>query len=243
MAETMSTKWFENVFPATTDEEKKQRDLIISIGDRANADLFDKISLEITNPMTTIASYIKIFEAICDVVVEKEDEWDDFCLNVVDRFNIGYTTTSSDDDEKSGNFMVFMQYIDTPHDNTPEDENETDTIQLCVQWNAANIKTQSDILKDCMARGKKVLSDTLNIKTENIEYIMPMFCIIHDALITTVLDQIKDSDDPFSLNVAGLYTVTADKIDGEPTIFFEPEVSLKLRFKNDAIATGRSEDE
>lgn len=243
MAETLSTKWFEDTFPATSDEEKKDRELFIEIGKKAMEDLFSWISLEITNPMTVIACYVKIFESICSVVVDKEDEWEDYALNIVDRFNIGYTTTTSEDDEKDGNFMVFMQHIDATHNNTPADENETETIELCVQWNAANIKNQIEDLKECMARGKKDLSNIMNIKTEKADYIMPMFCIIHDALVYTVTEQLSKRDiNSFSLNVAGLFTITAEIIDDKVEIFYEPEIALKLMFKNDAVATGRSEE-
>lgn len=237
MAETQSTKWFE-------ENVADNRDELIAIGEIANQLLFKNISLGLTNPMTTIAIYAKIFDVICDAVVEKEDDYSDFVLNVANRFNIGYTTTENEDDEKAGNFMCFIQHIDEPHSDAPIDENENDTIQLCVQWNATNVKTQSEILKEIMARGKKQLSDLLNIKAESIEYILPMFCIIHEAIVTYVKNKFienKDELSEYEINVAGLYTIGVQDIEGVPNIYYVPSISLKLKFKNDAIATGSEE--
>lgn len=236
MADTQSTKWFE-------ENVAENRDELITIGEAANKMLFKNISLGLTNPMTTIAIYAKIFDVICDAVVEKEEEYSDFALNVAGRFTIGYTTTDNEDDEKAGNFMCFMAQNDEPYSDAPSDENEDDTIQLCVQWNSTNIKTQSDILKDIMARGKKQLSDLLNIKTESHEYILPMFCIIHGAIVNYVKSKLGEDENlsEYEVNVAGLYTIGAQVIEGNPSIYYVPSISLKLKFKNDAIATGSDE--
>lgn len=236
MAETQSTKWFE-------ENVAENRDDLITIGEVANEMLFKNISLGLTNPMTTIAIYAKIFDVICDAVVEKEEEYSDFALNVAGRFTIGYTTTDNEDDEKAGNFMCFMTHNDEPYSDAPTDENESDTIQLCVQWNATNIKTQSDILKDIMSRGKKQLSDLLNIKTESHEYILPMFCIIHSSIVNYVKNKLAEDENlsEYEVNVAGLYTIGAQMIEGIPSIYYVPSISLKLKFKNDAIATGSDE--
>lgn len=237
MAETQSTKWFE-------ENVVDNREDLIKIGEFANEMLFKNISLGLTNAMTTISIYAKIFDVICDAVVDKEEEYSEFALNVAGRFTIGYTTTDNEDDEKSGNFMCFMNHIDEPHSDAPSDENESDTIQLCVQWNANNIKTQSEMLKDIRSKGKKQLSSLLNIKTESDEYIMPMFCIIHEAIVSYVKSKLIENEETMSeyeINVAGLYTIGAQMIEGVPSIYYVPTISLKLKFKNDAIATGSDE--
>lgn len=234
---TKSQQWFlDNV--VENEEELKE------IGDIANRTLFDKLSLQLFNPMTTIAIYAKIFDAVCEVIVDQEDDWDDFCLNVADRLKIGYTTTSSDDDEKSGNFMVFMQHVENTQTDDSLSDEETDTIELATQWNAANVKTQADVIKTVAALGKKKLGDLMNLKVESHEFVIPMFCIIHSQIINYIrLKRIEENKTEYELNVAGLYTIGIQETDeAEEEIYYVPSISLKLKFKNDAVATGKKDE-
>lgn len=240
MATTSKSKmWFkENV-----SENQKE---LMEIGELSNRMLHEKISLGLNDPMTTIAIYAKIFDTICDVVVDQEANWEDFCLNIADRLKIGYTTTSSDDDEKVGNFMIFMQHVygTTGSDNSlDDDEDEDDTIVLCTQWNAANVKAQSNIIKDIAAKGKKALDDIINIKIESHEFVIPMFCIIHSQIINYIrLKRVEENKTDYEINVAGLFTVGIQETDdAEEEIYYVPSISLKLKFKNDSIATGKNE--
>lgn len=248
MAKTKSEMWFEE----NVSENQKE---LLEIGELANAELYKKISLGLGNPMTTIAIYAKIFECICDEIASKEAEWADFNLNIADRFRIGYTTTNNEDDEKMGNFMIFMENIDHIYAATDDDDLDADrtTVELCSDWNAANVKVQSDVIKQISAKSKNALSELINMKLESHEFIIPMFCIIHEQIINYIkLKKVEEKKD-YELNVAGLYTIgiqdVEKEIDGsdgvtndiEEDIYFIPSISLKLRFKSDQIATGKDE--
>jgi len=193
--------------------------------------------------MTTITIYASIFDSLCNVVVDKEKEYDDFNLNVADRLEVGYSTTNSDDDEKTGNYMVYIRHLESKASDMPLDEDEDDTIVLCTQWNAANIRVQADVMKEVAARAKKDLSDIINIKTGNYEFIVPMFCIIHSQILRYIRMKRKEVDkSEYELNVAGLYTIGIQVTeDTEEEIYYVPSIALKLKFKNDAIASGRDE--
>lgn len=238
--ESKSALWFrENVSEDAED--------LLKAAELANSELHNKISLTFPNPMTTIAVYANIFETICKVIAEKETEWEDFCLNIANRLKIGYTTTSSEDDEKQGNFMVFLQHIyDKTSDDSLNDENdndETDTVVLCTQWNATNVKTQTELINTIASIGKKNLGNLINIKLESPEFIIPTFCIIHSCIIRYLqLKRTEEKNACCELNVAGLYTVGCQETDdAEEEIYFVPSISLKLLFKNDAQATGINE--
>lgn len=232
-----SKEWFEeNVI--------ENREELLQVGELANRLLHDKISLAIPDPQITIAMYCNIFETICKVVAKREDEWDEFCVNVANRLRVGYTTTDSDEEEKTGNFMVFIQHMQEQVSNDMLDEDENDTIVLCTQWNAANIKEQTDIIKEISVEAKKQLSSMINIKAESSEFIIPTFCIIHEQLINYIrLKRVEENRSEYELNVAGLFTIgIMETDDAEEEIYFVPSISLKLLFKNDGIATGRGEE-
>jgi hypothetical protein len=245
MARTKAEQWFE-------DNVIENREDLLKVGELANREVFEKLSLDIASPNITIAMYAQVFKALCDVVRSKQDIMEDFELNVAGRLAIGYTTTSSEDDEKSGNFMVYINHLNSKSADTSIDDDETDTIVLCTQWNAANVKIQADVIKDAAIRGKANLNDNLDIKAANHEFIIPLFCIIHSQLIEYLLaraEELKLTE--LEINVAGLFTIgveiheerdtAGNIIDVERDIYFVPSIDTKLAFKNDAVATGKSE--
>ncbi len=236
MPESKSKKWFK-------DNVSENEAELITIGGMADEMLHKTISLGLTEPMTTITLYASIFETLCDVVVDREKEYDDFNLNVADRMEIGYSTTANDDDEKTGNYMVYIRHLESKASDTSLDEDEDDTIELCTQWNAANIRVQADIIKEAAARAMKDLSDIINIKVQSSEFVIPMFCIIHSQIlrfIRTRREETKRTE--YELNVAGLFTIGVQITeDGDEEIYYVPSIALKLKFKNDAIASGRDE--
>lgn len=236
MAEKKSKIWFlENV----SDNAEE----LLEIGEFANKQLLETISLGLNSPATTIAIYSKIFETICDVVVEQEKDWSDFQLNIADRLIIGYTTTDDENDEKQGNFMVYMLPGGSTRSDKPLDDDERDTITLCTQWNAANVKTQPEVIKAIASRGRKALDSIINIKMESDEFIIPMFCVIHSQIVSYIRTKRVELNQPeYELNIAGLYTIgITETDDAEENIYYVPSITLKLKFKNDAEASGKYE--
>ena len=230
-------EWFEK----NVHENEKE---LLEIGELANRMLHEKISLGLTNPITTIAAYGTIFDVITKYIKEKENEWDDYCVNIADRIKVGYTTTDNEDDEKPGNFMVFIQHVE--HSSTDEslDEDEDDTIVLCTQWNAANIKELANVVKEIASLAKKELADLLNLKTESTEFVIPMFCIIHACILNYIQLKKKEEEvSEYELNICGFYTVRVRETDdAENIIEYIPSVPLKLFIKDDANATGKKSE-
>lgn len=235
---TKSQAWFDE---CVVDNKKE----LLDIGELANHLIHDSLSLGISDPKTTMAIYATIFDAITDVVASKEANYDHYDLNVANRFLIGYDTTDNQEDEKTGNFMVYMQHMEaTQSDNSIDDDND-DTISLCVQWNANNIKEQQDVLKDVAGKAKIKMGDIINIKLESHEFILPLFCIIHACIVNYVrLRRREENVSDYNINVAGLYTIGC-QVDDESNeeIYYTPSISLKLKFKNDAKATGVKDED
>ena len=231
---TMSEKWFRENVSENIPE-------ITKIMELTNKFLSDHFNMNINKVETTAAMYTKILETICDVIVEKESEYDSFNLNVADRFNIGYTTTDNEDDEKNGNFMVYMTNIENhSNDITIDDEDDKDTITLRTEWNAANIKTQSDIIKEISSKSKATLGDFLNIATQSTEFIMPIFCITHSHILKFIKQQrIEKGLKEYELNICGMYIIGVQETDDAvEEVYYVPGIPMKLRFKNDQMATG-----
>lgn len=222
-----------------TDNVKENQKELLEIGAIANRQLFDKISLGMPLPEQPIALYGEIFAAIFDVIVSKQANWDEFCLNIADMLKIGYTTTSSDDDEKSGNYMFQMEHVEKADVADTTDTEETDTVELCTQWNAANIKVQADVIKDVVGKAVTRISKLIEMETSSPEIIMPLFCIVHQVILNYIRLKRRDLGlTEYELNVAGLYTVICRETeDAEEVIEYEPLIASKLAMKDDSSAS------
>ena len=66
---------------------------------------------------------------------------------------------------------------------------------------------------------------------------------MHAAIVNHVrLKRIDSGDSDYSLNIAGLYTIGCELTeDGDEEIYYLPSISMKLKFKNDKLATGSNE--
>lgn len=235
---TKSQKWFvSNV----VDDVKEN----LEIGNLANEILHKRFSIGLTNPYTTMTIYSSILETACEVLKDMQDTHDEYSINIANHFIIGYTNTNNDDDEKSGNYMIYIRHLDNPKPDDDIDEEECDTLTLCTQWNAANITTQPEIIKEISIRAKKKLSEIIDIKFASAEFIMPMFCTIYNNIIAYIkLKRVETKETSYQLTITGMYTVIVQETDdGDEEIYYKPEVALKLLLKNDASATGSSEED
>ena len=235
---TKCEEWFVN---NVVDDVKEIED----IGSEAIDQIKRSLRLGINNPKVVMAIYGTIFDAITDVVSEREDKWDSYELNIANRLIIGYNTTDSEDDEKVGNFMVYMKHCKSTQSDSSIDDDDSDqsTINLATQWNSKNITESHEVIKEISGKAKAKLGELINIKLESHEFIIPLFCIVHNAILEHIRLKRRDGNSSdYSLNVAGLYTVGVELTeDGDEEIYYLPSISLKLKFKNDKLATGSNE--
>lgn len=238
---TKSEKWFnDNV----VDDQKAIEDIGAIARDMISKRLRLGVGDSETGPKTVIAIYACIFDAITDAVAEREAKWDDFELNIANRLIVGYNTTTNEDDEKAGNFMVYLKHAkSTQSDDSIDDNADSSTINLCTQWNSKNITEQQELIKEIAGKAKAKLGELINIKLESHEFIIPLFCITHTAILEYIrLHRIDENVGDYSINMAGLYTIGCQiNEDGDLDIYYIPSISLKLKFKNDKQATGKDE--
>lgn len=239
---TKAEKWFQDNVIEDADKNKE-------IGDQACRVLFDVLNLGIGNNDSTsgkiaMALYGIIFESMCNVVVQKEQTHDSYDLNMVGAFHIGYTTTESEDDEKQGNFMVYMDHIENPNLDKIIDDEGGSTLEKCIRWNAENIKVQAETNKDVAVKALTDLRDVANFSIQTHEFIPALFAFIHAQIIRYVRKKrVELGLNEYEISIAGLYTVgcSIDE-DANEQIYFVPSITLKLLFKNDSIASSAGDD-
>ena len=248
MADTKLEKWWEENI------KENEAELVVA-GSFACKKMYDYFSVKIEDPCAMIAFYCIIFDNITQEIREREKEYDNFSIDIADRLTVGYTTTSDEDDEKVGNFMIYMKnlvgksvkelssYTDDETDDIEKirkmSSDDESTIELITNWNATNIKENADIIKDIASKSKDDISKILDYKMGTHELIFPMFCTVHDAILCELaLEKTSRKKSEVELAIAGWFTVGIQSTDDGDDIYFDPSPSLKLKFKDDSIASG-----
>lgn len=243
MADTKVDLWWE-------ENIKENENELIMAGSIASKKLYDHFSFLIEDPKAIIGMYCIIFDNITKAIREQEKEYDNFSLDIADRLCIGYTTTSDEEDEKVGNFMIYMKNLimksseelsSFEKDEDPADlpDDDKPTIELLTNWNATNIKEQADIIKEIASKSKDDISKVLDYKTSTHEIVFPIFCTVHDSLLCELaLEKQNKKKSDVEMNVAGWFTVGIQSTDEGDDIYFDPSPSLKLKFKDDSLASG-----
>lgn len=234
---TKSQNWY------TKNVREDEEDIEV-IGDLARKALYDKLSINILTNDVVMAIYGSIFNVIQSYVKEQQAECSSFQLTIANRFEIGYTNTDNDDQEKVGNFMVYMKVLENKTMDNEIDEDEERTIELAAQWNAANITSNVETIKEISSRAVKAVSEDVDVELGSLELIIPIFCIIHEQIVAYL--KIKRAElnvTEYEINLCNLCFVGA-QCDEElnETVYFRPTVSRKRGFKNDKVAAGDSEE-
>ena len=226
-------------------------DIIESIADTANRALYEKYKIKIDSwPMST-AVFLKTFESICAMLKSKEQNYSEYAINFMNRFVISFNSNLNDEDEKNGNFMIYLRHIggETVKD-TFIDPTDTPLTRV-ADWNKDNLISKIDdggIMKKQpeLTRKMSLLAvdyiNKINIKLANNEVIFPMFINFYDSIITVCKLVRKDRDLPkLEVNLGLLRVVVKEGPDGRDIIELKPDIAGKLNIKDDKLASSASE--
>lgn len=225
-------------------------DVIESIADTANRSLYEKYKIKLDSwPMST-AVFLKTFESICTMLKSKESNYSNYAINFMNRFIVSFNSNINDEDEKNGNFMIYLRHIggDTAKD-TFIDPTDTPLTRV-ADWNKENLVSKIDdgVMKKQpeLTRKMSLLAveyiNKINIKLANNEVIFPMFINYYDSIITVCKLVRKDRDLPkLEVNLGLLRIIIKEGPDGRDVIELKPDIAGKLNIKDDKLATSSNE--
>lgn len=225
-------------------------DVIESIADTANRSLYEKYKIKLDSwPMST-AVFLKTFESICAMLKSKESNYSNYAINFMNRFIVSFSSNINDEDEKTGNFMIYLRHIggDTAKD-TFIDPTDTPLTRV-ADWNKENLVSKIDdgVMKKQpeLTRKMSLLAveyiNKINIKLANNEVIFPMFINYYDSIITVCKLVRKDRDLPkLEVNLGLLRIIIKEGPDGRDVIELKPDIAGKLNIKDDKLATSSNE--
>ena len=225
-------------------------DIIESIADTANRALYEKYKIKIDSWALSTAIFLKTFESICVMLKSKEKDYSSYAVNFMNRFIVSFNSNINDEDEKTGNFMIYLRHVggDTVKD-TFVDPTDTPLTRVS-DWNKDNLISKID---DGVAKKQPELTrkmsllavdyiNKINIKLANNEVIFPMFINFYDSIITVCKLVRKDRDLPkLEVNLGLLRVVVKEGPDGRDIIELKPDIAGKLNIKDDKLASSASE--
>lgn len=225
-------QWYQDC--VVDDEEEIRR-----FADAAVISIQDRLRVEI-DPKLAIAIYCGCLESYVDYLKQKQDEYPEFGIKIMDTLEIGYTTTDDEDDEKSGNFVISMYHCPNFPTVTTNTMLEKST-EIVTQWAHTNLLGDDAVIyKELNSNAKRWLKDHYKLSLEQPELTLMIFLIVHEAIIKGM--EIRRSElgvSLLSITIAGLITIQcSEDEDGGDSILFKMEPAIKVAGKNDRVATG-----
>ena len=195
------------------------------------------------DPELLLAFYGLTFESIMDVLIDHRKTHSSYCINMCDRFEIGYTDAEQDDDtEKMGSFVPYIYDCNSGKKTYDNTENQR-TIEICVSWLSQNCIEQTDIIKTISTKAQEKLKEKIDFHVPRWEIIIPCFIIIHESMLGYLtLKQAESGEYRIMINFAGCYDVFVSLDENKDVVVeYCPTIKAKLDTKSDGIATSRYE--
>ncbi len=225
--------YYDNIYE---DEEHIQM-----ISDTANAVIRERFHITLTDHRLTTSAFLRIFEGFIEKLKTLQREYDNFQINLANRLAIGFTNNENDDDEKSGNFMLFIQHLREAPKVESADDPTVSNIERAVQWNAENVIEQPELIRSLTIEAVKFLRD-IDIQLANNEIIMPIFITYYESIINYLKIHRREEDlFEMQLNYSWFFIGAREGEDGRDTIFIRPSINGKLSLKSDVNASSKSE--
>lgn len=224
-------------------------DDILMVSKIASELLTDKMNLRFVNPETNkpdprmLASiFSKIYEGILISLEKYEREYSDFELNICSRLLIGYTTSVSDEDEKEGNFMIYLRHLNNTKKLEDFDDPSLTPAERAVQWNQENIIDQKDTMKTISVQALKCLEE-IDFKIADYELILPIFTFVYESLVGYLKTRRRENNDyEYEINFMNCFFIgVREAEDGVDDVYIRPTIDSKLRMKNDSLASSKYE--
>jgi len=214
-----------------------------NVADLRNWEEF-KVKLEYPEILASIFS--KTFEAIIKKLEVFEKDNSMFNINIANTLNIGYTTSENDDDEKEGNFMVYIKDNLGGKPLASLEHNESNmTAKECVtQWCQSHIVDENiGILNEIAVKALSMLKD-IDIILPTSDFIWPLFCTLYSNIISQAIQMRKETNQfKYEINVFScFYLIVQEAEDDNVDIIIRPSILSKLALKNDSIASSKYED-
>lgn len=215
---------------------------ILSICETASKIIWDRFRTRFDDPRLLASCFSKIFGSFLNKLEALEAEYSDFNINICDRLCMGYSTNEDDDDEKQGNFMVYIRHINANKKNEESDDPTAKAVERAVQWNTENIISQPELLRKISIDALEDLKH-IDVSIGSSELIIPIFVTTYEAIINYIKVKRREEDAfEFEINFISCFYIGARESEDEmDDIYIRPNIESKLQLKSDIKASSKHE--
>lgn len=237
MEEEKYTEYFKNYCVEDQDD-------VILICQAASSKIYDRVKLKLDDPKLLAVIFSQIYEAILDELKSLEDKYTEFKIDIADRLEIGYTNSEDEDDEKVGNFMIYMKHLSSSKKDDSEVDPTLKSADLANRWNTENIVNQPEILKKISITACEKLK-SIDVYLASSELIIPIFVYVYEAITSVLSIRRKELDEfEYEINFISCFYIgarEAENDDASDQIYIRPNIESKLKLKNDLKASSKYE--
>lgn len=209
---------------------------IIPICSSAIKILYEKFKVPLSDPKLIAVIVERTYKVIINTLKSYESKLSEFKINICDRLEIGYTTNTSEDDEKQGNYMIYMNHLNkSVKDNVNEDA--TTPTERITQWNIENVITQPGIIREI---SNAVIEDlkSIDVHIGISELVMPIFITVYEATVNYVRIKRQELGEfEFEINFISCFHIGCMETEDGSSIYIRPNIEAKLLMKDDQAAT------
>lgn len=222
----------------------EDREDVILICEIASKIIWERFKAKYDDPKILATVVSVTYEQIKNKLKDLRPKNSEFRINVCDRFEIGYTNDENEDDEKSGNFMIYIKPLTSVGlDQVYEsDDPYAKSAQRAVEWCSKNISENSAILNDIAISTVEALKN-LNINIGISELVFPTFIMVYESLVNYLkVKRSETKEYKEEINFISCFFIAArESVEGEDEIIIRPDIDTKILLKDDSMA-GSSND-
>ena len=219
---------------------------ILTICETASRSLNDDIKIPINDPRLIGVMFAVTYDSIIKKLKELESsgEWLDQEINIADRLIVGFSTNENEDDEKMGNFMVYLRDNKITHKRMEVDDPMAPSKERSVQWMTENIQNNPKLLKDIAILSIKGLKE-YDIQIQDEEIIWPIFCYTYDSIVNYLkIRRAEMNEFEYEIYFMSCFYIGArESEDDLVDIYITPNIDSKLTLKDDTLASASADDE
>nr|DAS02483.1 MAG TPA: hypothetical protein [Caudoviricetes sp.] len=209
---------------------------IIPICSSAIKILYEKFKVPLKDPKLVAVIVERTYKVIINLLKSYETKLKEFKINLCDRVEFSYSTDTSDDDEKQGNYVIAMTHLNKSIIDTPPEE-DTSSTERITQWNIENVITQPGIIREI---SNAVIEDlkTIDVHIGISELVMPIFITVYECIVNYVRIKRQELNEfEFEINFVSCFHIGCMETEDGSSIYIRPNIEAKLLMKDDQSAT------
>lgn len=239
MSEQNSEQKYVDYFNQNVVEDQQD---VITICESASITIWDRFRIRFDDPRLLASVTSKIYNTIVAKLLSLKKDYSSFTINICDRLEMGYNTKEDEDDEKVGNYNVFVRHLNNTKKNNEIDDPTAKPIERAVQWNTENVIEQPELIRKISIDASDALKE-IDVNTATSELIMPIFITVYESLINFLKIKRRETDQfEYEINFISCFYIGARETDSDADdIYIRPSIDKKLGIKDDTAASAKYE--